>query len=312
MSQPSRGALVWAFAAVYLCWGATFLAIRHAVAEIPPLLMIALRCTGGAALLYAWLLARGALERSTARQWATAGIAGALLFLGCHGVLAWAERRVPSGQAALLMTAIPLWLVVLNAVHVKRAPAPNVMAGLVAGGLGVGVLAGRAGSWAGPLTDRLALVLGSLAWAAGSLIARHGARPRSSVQATAQQLAAGALVTLVASAVLGEPGEWRIEQVTARGLAALGFLIVGGTALGFAAYTWLLQVTTPAAVGTYGFVNPIIAVALAWLAGDEPPAGSTVVAAALVLAAVALTLLPGDPREPAARPRAAPAAARQA
>jgi len=285
---PTRLALAAAFASVYLFWGATFLAIRYAVADIPPLLTIGLRCAGGAAILYAWVAVRGPAERTTAAQWATAGAAAVLLFLGCHGLLAWAEQRVSSGQAALFMTAIPLFMVLLETLRTRRRPANHVLAGLALGTLGVAVLTGGAGDRSGTLLDRIALIVSAFGWAAGSLVARHGARPASVARGTAMQLAAGAAVVLAASAVAGELAGWHPGQVTVRAAAALGFLIVCGTVLGFGAYTWLLQTTTAAAATTYAFVNPVVALALAWLVGDEVLTSRSLVAALFVVGAVVL------------------------
>ena len=286
--SSSRMSVIAAFAAIYLFWGATFLAIRYAVAEVPPLLTIAIRCLGGALVLYVWIAARGELERVTRAQWVTSTLAGLFLFVGCHGVLAWAEQRVSSGQAALFMTTIPLWLVLLNSMRERRAPSRMVVAGLVLGTLGVALLAGGRNAWAGTLLDRFALIGAGLSWAAGSLIARDGSRPRSATQSTAMQLAGGGMVVLLLSGLVGELSAWDWSQVTTRGSLSLAFLVLGGTVLGFGAYTWLLRVTTPAAVGTYAFVNPVVALALAWLVGDEPFSIRTIAAAAIVLAGVAL------------------------
>jgi drug/metabolite transporter (DMT)-like permease len=286
--HPARLAVVAAFAAIYLFWGGTFLAIRYAVAEVPPLLTIGIRCLGGAALLYGWLAWRGGAERATSRQWLTSLIAGLFLFVGCHGVLAWAEQRVSSGQAALFMTSIPLWLVLLTSLRERRTPARTVIAGLILGTAGVALLSQGNGTWSGTLTDRLALIGSGLSWAVGSIIARDGARPDSAAQSTAMQLAAGGAAVLLLSLTSGELGGWSFGQLTPRGAGSLAFLIAGGTALGFGAYTWLLRVTTPAAVGTYAFVNPVVALALAWTVGDEPFSLRTVGAAVVVLGAVAL------------------------
>ena len=284
----ARPGVVAAFAAIYLFWGGTFLAIRYAVAEVPPLFTIAIRCAGGAALLYAWLLWRGGLERPTRKQWLTSAVAGAFLFVGCHGVLAWAEQRVSSGQAALFMTAIPLWLVLLTSVRERRVPSRFVIAGLVLGTVGVALLARGNGIWSGTVTDRVALIGSCLAWAIGSVIARDGARPASAAQSTAMQLAAGGAAVLALSLASGELAGWNPQQVTQRGVLSLAFLILAGTVLGFGAYTWLLRVTTPAAVGTYAFVNPVVALALAWAVGDEPFSIRTIAAAAIVVGAVLL------------------------
>ena len=305
--RPERGSrlgVAAAFAAIYLFWGGTFLAIRYAVADVPPLLTIAIRCAGGSALLYVWLLWRGGLERATRAQWLTSAAAGAFLFVGCHGVLAWAEQRVSSGQAALYMTAIPLWLVLLTSLRARRAPSGAVMAGLALGILGVAVLAGGDGVWSGTITDRLALIGSDLAWAIGSVIARDGARPASAAQSTAMQLATGGAVVLALSLASGELSGWSPQQVTERGILSLAFLIVAGTVLGFGAYTWLLRVSTPAAVGTYAFVNPVVALGLAWMVGDEPFSWRTVAAGVMVLGAVLLIRKRADAipaRQPAAR-----------
>ncbi len=284
---PTRLQLSAAFCAVYLFWGGTFLAVRYAVVDIPPLLTIGLRCAGGAVVLFAWLAARGELAAGTWAQWRTAAVAGLLLFLGCHALMAWAEQRVTSGQAALLMTAIPVWMVVLSALIERRVPSARVATSLLLGIAGVAVLT-SGGEWTGEVVDQIALSFGALAWAAGSLVGRHGARPASVTQTTAMQLAAGALWVLAASALSGELGGWSVAEVTPRAAAALVFLILCGTVLGFGAYTWLLRTTTPAAASSYGFVNPVVALALGWMVGDDRITGRVVIAAALVILAVVL------------------------
>jgi drug/metabolite transporter (DMT)-like permease len=215
-------------------------------------------------------------------------MAGALLFLGCHGVLAWAEQRVTSGQAALLMTSIAPALVLLNAIRERRFPSGRVLAGLALGVAGIWVLT-RGGGGEATLMDQMALVLSDFSWAAGSLVALHGARPRSAVQSTAMQLAAGAVWVFAASVITGELGGWSPAEVSPRAWLSIVFLVLCGTVIAFAAYTWLLRVATPAAVGTYAFVNPLIALALAWAVGDETPNVRALIAAALVLGAVFLS-----------------------
>ena len=276
-----------AFGIIYLVWGVTFLALRLVVAEIPPLATVAIRCAAGALILFAWLAARRGLEPTTARQWAAAGISGVLLFLAAHSVLAWAEINLPSSQAALLLTAIPAWLVILEALRARALPSRRILLGLLLGTGGVALLtAGHASG--GGTVERVALFFSALAWAAGSLVARHSARPASVAQGTAMQLAAGAVVVSIASLLTGELATWDAAATSPRALGALGFLVLGGTVAGFGAYTWLLQVATPAAVGTYAFVNPVIAVGLAWMVGDDSPSPLTALAAVLVLSAVLL------------------------
>ncbi len=287
-ARPSRASLVAAFAALYIFWGGTFLAIRYAVEEIPPLLMMAIRCAAGAAILFAWLASRRELERPSRAQWLTSAVAGAFLFVGCHGLLAWAEQRVTSGQAALYATATPLWIVLLDALQHRRAPARRVVAGLAIGTLGVAVLT-AGGATSGTMVDKIVLVIGGLYWAAGSLVARDGARPQSAFQSTAMQLTAGAAALFLASALTGELWSgWSPSDVTRRGVIALLFLVVCGTVLGFGAYTWLMRVATPATVSTYAFVNPVVALSLGWAVGDDTIGVRTIVAATLVIAAVLL------------------------
>jgi drug/metabolite transporter (DMT)-like permease len=288
MTSAFRLRLIGAFAAIYLMWGGTFLAIRYAVADIPPLMTMVLRCAGGAAVLFAWLAWRGTLQRATPGQWLTAGVAGAFLFLGCHGLLAWAEQRVSSGEAALFMTAIPLWVIGLESILLRRPPSRRVMLSLLLGVSGVAVLTWGEG-WSGGLIVRAVLVVSAFFWAVGTLIVRRAGAPLPAAQSTAMQLGAGALVLLAGSAVVGEPAGWSPAEISPRASLALIFLVLGGTVLGFGAYTWLLRVTSAAAVSTYAFVNPVIALGLAWLVGDGDLTPRTGVAAVLVVVAVVFT-----------------------
>jgi drug/metabolite transporter (DMT)-like permease len=294
MMVSTRARVVAAFATIYLMWGGTFLAIRYAVADVPPLMTMVLRCAGGAALLFGWLAWQGTLERPSGAQWRTVVVAGALLFLGCHGLLAWAEQRVSSGEAALFMTAIPLWLIALESLLDRRPPSGRVVLALGLGVSGVATLTWGDG-WSGGLTDRAVLVVSALFWAVGTVIVRRGGTPLPAAQSTAMQLGAGALALLIASVAVGEPARWSPAELTPRAGLALLFLVVGGTVLGFGAYTWLLRMTSAAAVSTYAFVNPVVALSLAWLVGDGDLSGRTGVAAALVIGAVGFSREPGPP-----------------
>lgn len=288
MPRPTRPTLVAAFAAIYLFWGGTFLAIRWAVADVPPLLTIALRCGAGGAVLLIWLWARGQWVRPSLRSWLTAAIAGTLLFLGCHSVMASVEQRVSSGETALLMTTIPLWMVLVDSIRKKTAPPSLVVFGLLFGAAGVALLTGGAVLSGGSAGDRLALVLCALSWAVGSLVARDGERPASAVQATAMQLLAGAVVVALVGALSPERARWAAVHLTPRAAGSLVFLVVCGTALGMASYTWLMRVASPAAVGTYAFVNPVIALLLGRAVGDDQLGPRSLAAAALVVTGVVL------------------------
>jgi drug/metabolite transporter (DMT)-like permease len=282
------------------------------VADIPPLMTMVLRCAAGAWLLFGWLAWRGTLVRPSRGQWRTTAVAGGLLFLGCHGLLAWAEQRVTSGEAALFMTAIPLWLIALESLLERRPPSSRVLVALSLGIAGVGVLTWGEG-WSGGLVDRGALVVGAFFWAAGTVIVRRGGAPLPAAQSTTMQLGAGAVALLVASLTTGELRGWSPAEITPRALLSLGFLVLGGTVLGFGAYTWLIRVASAAAVSTYAFVNPVVALLLARAVGDGELTARTAVAAALVVGAVVFSreperhdsapLTPSAPR-PAAAPRA--------
>jgi drug/metabolite transporter (DMT)-like permease len=291
-ARPPKSLLAMAFATIYVLWGGTFLAIRVAVAEMPPLVLMLVRCACGSAILFTWLAARRRLERTTAAQWAAAAVAGTLMFLGCHGLLAWAERHVASGTAALYLATTSLWLVVLSAVREHQMPKGSVLLGLALGIPGVAVLAGSAALSSGRPVDRLVLVVSAFSWAAGSMVGRHGPRPNSIPQQTAMQLFFGAVALLATSAATGDLAASEPERITPLGAAALAFLVFSSVVC-MAAYTWLLRVTNPAAVGTYAFVNPVVAILLAVLVGDEEFTWNTAIAAALVVGAVVVTLRAG-------------------
>jgi len=287
---PPRLALAAALAAIYFFWGATFLAVRYAVLVVPPMLIIVFRCAGGALILFAWLAWRRELERTTWAQWRTAAIAGLLLFLGSHVSLAWAEQRMSSGQAALFTSAIPLWIVLMESVKARTMPSTRVLVGIALGVIGVGVLAGGSALRAGLPSDRALVTVGAFCWAAGSLVGRHGARPASAIQTTAMQLGTGAVWVLTVSALRGDLAHFALARLDLRTELALLFLVLCGTVIAFGSYTWLLRVASPAAVSSYAFVNPMVALALGVAVGDDVLSSRVLLSAALVIAAVVLTI----------------------
>ena len=201
-------------------------------------------------------------------------MAGALLFLGCHGLLAWAEQRVSSGEAALFMTAIPLWLIALESVLLRRPPSRRVVLSLLLGVAGVAVLTWGEG-WSGGITDRVVLIVSALFWAVGHAdrAPRGRAAPGGAIHRDAARRGRRWCCSRRALAV-GEPAGWSPAEITPRASLALVFLILGGTVLGFGAYTWLLRVTSAAAVSSYAFVNPVIALGLAWAGGRRRAVGA--------------------------------------
>lgn len=292
---PLTALIVLAFAAVYLIWGSTYLAIRVAVQTLPPLTMAGVRFVFAGGLLYALLRIAGA-PRPSALQWRSATLIGGLLLLGGNGGVAMAETVVESGIAALLVATVPLWMVLLEGLR-PGGSWPNAIeiAGVLVGFAGVGVLIGpgwatasSAESGGVDLGGAALLVGASLSWAAGSLYARHAELPRSAWTATGMEMIAGGALLLVAGLLRGEWATLDVSRFSAASLLALAYLTVFGSLVGFTAYVWLLGVTTPTRVGTYAYVNPVVAVLLGWAAAGERLGAATFVAMGLILSAVVL------------------------
>jgi len=292
--QHGRGAssrIVAAFAAVYVVWGSTYLAIRYAVASMPPMLMAGSRFAISGAILYAWARARGA-ARPTAAEWRTAAVTGFLLICIGNGSVAWAERRVPSGLAALLVAVVPLWMVLLDWIRPGGAkPRGTVVAGVVVGLLGLVVLTGRDTLTGHGRVDSLGasvLVAASMSWAIGSVYNQHGARPDSAAMSTALQMLGGSVSLLALAFALGETRVVDIASITAASWIGWAYLVTFGALVGFTAYIYLLQHVSPAKASTYAYVNPIVAVVLGWAVAGESVTGRTVLAAAIILGGVAM------------------------
>lgn len=290
---PSRAALVVAFATLYVIWGSTYLAIRMAVVTWPPLALAAVRFTLAGAALYTVLRARGAPAPSR-REWGGAVVVGTLLLGGGNGLVCWAEQWVPSGEAALIVASVPLWMTALPWM-LRRAPMPHplALAGIALGLGGVALLVGggdpraHAGVSAGALIlGRIALLLASLSWSVGSLLSRRVPLPRQPAMASALEMLAAGPVIALGAGLKGEWGHFHLVAVTTAGWTALIYLIVFGSFAGFGSYVYLLKHTSAARASTYAFVNPLVAVILGTLIAHEPLGARTVGAAALIVAAV--------------------------
>ncbi|MBK9035710.1 MAG: drug/metabolite exporter YedA [Myxococcales bacterium] len=282
---PARAAstLLAALAAVYVIWGSTYLAMRVVVESMPPLGMGAARFTVAGAILLVVALASGT-PRPRARHWLAAIPVGALMFVGGNGLVAIAETEVSSGVAALVCATMPLWMALFTAASGER-PSGREWLGIAVGVAGVGVLVGGAELSA---TPRAALILvGSpLAWALGSVLARR-LPTAPGLGGPGTQMLAGGLALFVAAAIRGESVP---AHPSARSLAALLYLLVLGSLVGFTAYSWLLRNARPALASSYAFVNPVLAVLLGVLFGGEALARPTLIAAPLVVAAVVLVI----------------------
>jgi len=288
--EARRWKIVLAFACIYVIWGSTYLAIRFVVETLPPLGTAGVRFLMAGAALYAWLAWRGGTNRVTPGHWKSAAILGSLFFLGGNGGVCWAETRVPSGLAALVIATVPLWIVALDWLRPGGSPPTRwVVVGAVLGIGGVALLVspGRAHEGIDPL-GALVLLLAGGSWALGTVTSRHLDHPGNHLTSTAMQMIAGGAALLVASAVTGELASATFEHVSTRSIVAIVYLVLVGSLVGFTAYNWLLHVVPPATAGTYAFVNPGIAVLLGWALADEPVTGRILLAGGMIVVAVAL------------------------
>ena len=286
------GLVIAAFAAVYVIWGSTYLAIRIAIGTIPPFLMAGVRFLTAGALLLAVLRVRG-VPAPRGVQWRSAAIVGGLLLLAGNGGVTWAELRVPSSLAALLIATVPLWMIVLDSLRPGGSgrPTPAVFGGLAMGFAGVALIVLGKDASGHRAVDGLgvaALLGASFCWAVGSVYSKglpQASHPLMAV--SAQMLCGGGMMTL-AALVHGEVAEFDPARVSRASLLALAYLIFIGALVGFTAYVWLLRVSTPARVSTYAYVNPLIAVLLGASLGHEVIHGSTLLAGGLIVVAVIL------------------------
>lgn len=284
---------VAAFAAIYLIWGSTYLAIKFAIATIPPFLMLSFRFLPAGLLMYAFLRLRGAAP-PTRREWLAAAAVGTLMLAGGTGAVAWAERTIHSGLAALLVAAVPMWMVLLDWLGpARRRPTGRVLAGLAVGFTGVALIVGP--TWAGfglsGLAAALAVMFGTICWAVGSVYSRYTPLPRSPFMASAAEMIAAGLVLAGIGVVTGETGGFDPAAVSTESALSVLYLIVFGSLVAYAAYVWLLHNTTPARVSSYAFVNPLVAMLLGVWLGDESFGLTTVLAAGLVVGSVVLITL---------------------
>ena len=293
---------VWAaLGAVYLVWGSTYLGIREAVRTIPPFLMAGTRFLIAGGLLFAWSVRRGdgAGDALGWPQWRATALVGTLLLACGNGGVSWAEQRVPTGVASLIIASVPIWMAVIASLRGEEPMRPQTIAGLAVGFGGVALLL-RSGSAGGRSLDPagIAVLLGaSLCWATGSVLSRSLPLPRRPLVATGMEMITGGAVLMVMGVVGGELSGFRLSSVSGESIAGWIYLIVIGSWVGFASYTWLLRHARTSLVSTYAYVNPVVAVFLGWSILGESVTWRTLVAAALIVGAVALiVVLPGSGR----------------
>jgi len=282
-----RGKALIAYLVVCVFWGSTYLAIKVGVGELPPFLFAGLRFMLAGVLLLAVALALGDRLPSKAADWRTQAIVGVLLLAGGNAFVVWAEQYTASGIASIFVVTVALWMAFFDAIIPGGSGDLNwrVVAGLLLGFLGTALLVGASPSeiLRADLRGPIALTGASASWSLGSVYGkRHKTETSPYVGAALQMLAGGGAVALLGTAL----GEWHSWRLTARGAGAIAYLVVFGSILGYSAYTYALRHASATIVGTYAYVNPVIAVFLGWLLLHEPITARTLVATSLILGAV--------------------------
>jgi drug/metabolite transporter (DMT)-like permease len=284
---------IWtALIAIYAIWGSTYLAIRFAVQTIPPFLMAGTRFLVAGTILYTWRRLAGD-PAPTRKQWQSAAIIGLLLLLGGNGVVSWAEQKVVSGVAALMVGSIPLWVVLIEAVWPGRPkPSWKILIGVFIGFLGIAVLIGPDELVGGNHTiDPIgagALLLAACLWAIGSIYTSEATLPASPLLGTSMEMLGGAGGLLLVGTLTGEWGRLNLNGISLNSVTGLVYLIVFGSLIGFASFSWLLRVAPISLVSTYAYVNPLVAVILGNLIAQEPLNFRIMLSAVVIVGSVIL------------------------
>jgi drug/metabolite transporter (DMT)-like permease len=289
-----------ALTTVYVVWGSTYLAIRVAVRTIPPFLMAGVRFLIAGGVLYVWSIRRGdaAADPIGPRQWRAAALIGGLLLLGGNGGVVWAERRVASGVAALIIALVPIWMALMVSARGQERMRFRAIAGLIVGLAGTVLLVRSSETSGGTVSTAgvAVLVFSSISWALGSVLSLTAGLPRRPMVATAMEMICGGALLSLAGLFSGEVARVHLSRISGSSLAGFLYLVVFGSWAAFSAYVWLLQNAPPSLVSTYAYVNPVVAVFLGWLILHEHVTGLTVLSAALIVGAVALIVLAQGPK----------------
>ena len=292
---------IWiALIALYIVWGSTYLGIKVAIETIPPFFHAAVRFLISGLAILAWQKAAGH-ELPTRRQWGSTFIIGNLLLLGGNGLVSWAEQFIPSGIAALMIATVPLSLVILEALRPGGIkPTWQTIVGLAIGFIGIFILAGPS-EISGSTTDLnpigvFALLSATILWASGSIYSKNADLPKTSLVTTGAEMLMGSIGLLVVSVLTGELNGWNPAEVSGRSLAGLAYLITIGSIIGFGSYIWLLANAPISLVATYAYVNPIVAVILGYLFGNEALEPRIYLATAIIIGAVIFINRRGRPQ----------------
>lgn len=290
-SSPRSDAVkVWlSFAIIYLVWGSTFLAIRIGVAEVPPFLLAGMRFLVAGIVLYAWMRAKGTASPAL-REWGSATLLAVLIFVLDYGLLFWAERRVPSGIAAVMVATIPVFMTLSEIIFLRTQRLTMRLGGaLLVGIAGVAVLVSHSRSFGGEPVDTLgavALEVAAITWSIASALTRKLTLPASKAMSSGAQMLVGGVLLTLAAASLGEFRGFHVQAVSVKAWLALVYLIVAGSIIAFTAYVWLIHHESPTKVGTYAYVNPVVAALLGYFLGGEALGVRTILGTALVLVSV--------------------------
>ena len=308
-TRPATWKVLLAFSIIYFVWGSTFLAIRVGVREVPPFLLAGIRFLIAGIILYAWMRGKGT-PSPTGREWTAASFLALLIFVFDYGLLFWAEQRVPSGIAAVMMATIPAFMalgeiIVLRTQHLSWRLGLALLVGM--GGVAVLVLP-SAGLGEAPV-DRIgaaALIFSAISWSVAASLSRKLPLPAAKVMSSGVQMLAGGGLLLVSAGLLGEFRGFQVQAVSREAWLALAYLIVAGSIAGFTAYVWLIHHESPTKVGTYAYVNPVVAVLVGYFFGGEGIGPRTIAGTLLVLVSV-LVITTAPKREAAPQPEVSPA-----
>ncbi len=288
-THPPPWKTLLAFAIIYFVWGSTFLAIRVGVREVPPFLLAAMRFLVAGLVLYGWMIVQGEPSPNR-RQWASVGLLALLIFVFDYGLLFWAEQHVPSGIAAVMMATIPVFMALSEIIFLRTQKLTvRLTLALLIGLAGVAVLMSHSLNLGGAPVDRagaVALIFASISWSVAAALARMLPLPPSKVMSSGAQMLAGGVLLAVAAATLGEFRGFHPSTVSHGAWLALLYLIVAGSIIGFTAYVWLIHHESPTKVGTYAYVNPVVAVLLGYFLGGEVLGLRTIVGTLFVLISV--------------------------
>lgn len=302
-TRPPAWKVLLAFSIIYFVWGSTFLAIRVGVREVPPFLLAEVRFLLAGAVLYAWMRFKGVVS-PTRREWAAASLLAVLIFVLDYGLLFWAERRVPSGIAAVMMATIPVFMALseILLLGTQRLTVRLAFALLVGIG-GVAVLVSRSLSFGEVPIDTsgaIALLAAAISWSVAAALTRKLPLPTSKAMSSAAQMLTGGVLLTLTSSALGEFHGFQPQTVSRGAWLALAYLIVAGSVVAFTAYVWLIHHESPTKVGTYAYVNPVVAVALGYFFGGEAVGPRTLAGTLLVLiSVVVITTTPAKKPAPA-------------